>query len=254
MLYGYFVEPYRVETTFHLIETDKLSRARFRIVQISDTHCDRSVRNELRLPVVINSLSPDVVVFTGDAVNVPGALPNFQKMMCAMEDRLGKYAVKGNFEVGVFPELDCFADTGFQVLDRRIVSLCKESEEILLVGLNVRPWDESVLSLSNLPRIPTGRFVTFLYHTPDLVESFLGFRPDLYLAGHTHGGQVALPFYGALITLSRFGKKYEAGKYDVEKTTLYVNRGVGMEGGSAPRFRFFSRPEIAVFDIVPRAR
>lgn len=88
-----------------------------------------------------------------------------------------------------------------------------------------------------------------MYHSPDLVEDLPPNAVDLYVAGHTHGGQVALPFYGALVTLSRFGKKYEAGLYHVGDTTLYVNRGIGMEGGPAPRVRFCARPEITVFEI-----
>ena len=74
---------------------------------------------------------------------------------------------------------------------------------------------------------------------------------DLYLCGHTHGGQIAMPFYGALITMSKFGKKYEAGMYTVGDTILYVNRGIGMDGGPAPRVRFLARPEITVFEIHP---
>jgi predicted MPP superfamily phosphohydrolase len=64
--------------------------------------------------------------------------------------------------------------------------------------------------------------------------------------------QIQLPFYGALVTLSKFGKKYEAGMYTVNETILYVNRGIGMEGGLAPRVRFLARPEITVFDIIPK--
>jgi predicted MPP superfamily phosphohydrolase len=73
----------------------------------------------------------------------------------------------------------------------------------------------------------------------------------LFLTGHVHGGQVALPFYGAIITLSKYGKKYEKGRYDIDGKVLYVNRGVGMEGDFVPRVRFFSRPEITVFHIRP---
>jgi predicted MPP superfamily phosphohydrolase len=63
---------------------------------------------------------------------------------------------------------------------------------------------------------------------------FIQGRANLYLAGHTHGGQVALPFYVALVTLSRFDKKYESGLQRVGNTYLYVSRGIGMEGGPAP--------------------
>jgi predicted MPP superfamily phosphohydrolase len=79
-------------------------------------------------------------------------------------------------------------------------------------------------------------------------------RVDLFLAGHVHGGQVALPFYGALLTLSRFGKRFERGLYpdaDGFGFPLYVSRGIGMEGGAMPRVRFCSRPELALIELVP---
>ena len=76
-------------------------------------------------------------------------------------------------------------------------------------------------------------------------------RVDLFCAGHVHGGQVGLPLYGALVTLSRHGKRYEAGLYQAGPMRMYVSRGIGMEGGSAPRVRFCSRPEIAVIEAVP---
>lgn len=62
---------------------------------------------------------------------------------------------------------------------------------------------------------------------------------------------MALPAYRAMITLSKYGKKYEAGKYQVGSTVLYMNRGIGMEGRWAPRIRFFARPEATVFKIRP---
>jgi predicted MPP superfamily phosphohydrolase len=70
-------------------------------------------------------------------------------------------------------------------------------------------------------------------------------------AGHIHGGQVALPFYGALVTLSRTGKTYESGLYRVGGTWLHVSRGLGMEGGHIPRVRFWARPEVTVIEAYP---
>jgi len=63
---------------------------------------------------------------------------------------------------------------------------------------------------------------------------------------------VRVPFYGALITFSRYDKKYEAGLYRVGATTMYVNRGIGMEGWRTPRVRFLARPEITVIDVTPK--
>ncbi|HEX9062636.1 MAG TPA: hypothetical protein VF941_20890, partial [Clostridia bacterium] len=102
---------------------------------------------------------------------------------------------------------------------------------------------------------PKDSFNILLYHTPDLIEDIQKNESvDLYLAGHTHGGQIRLPVYGALITLSKYGKRYEMGRYTVGNTVLYVNRGIGMEGGKAPRLRVFCRPELSVYDIKPNKR
>ena len=105
-----------------------------------------------------------------------------------------------------------------------------------------------------VPRVleqrPADIFAIFLHHYPDEIREVSRQGVDLYCAGHTHGGQVALPFYGALVTFSRFGKRYESGLYREGLTALYVNRGIGMEGG-ALRVRFCARPEITVIDVVP---
>ena len=72
---------------------------------------------------------------------------------------------------------------------------------------------------------------------------------DLYLAGHTHGGQLALPFYGALWTTSAYGQRFERGLSRVEETWVYVNRGIGMTA-FLPPVRFLARPEITVIELV----
>jgi predicted MPP superfamily phosphohydrolase len=88
-----------------------------------------------------------------------------------------------------------------------------------------------------------------LYHTPDLIETADREEIDLYLAGHTHGGQVRLPFFGAIVTMSAYGKQYEMGLYQLNPTTLYVSRGVGMEGMGLPRVRFLCPPEIVLIEL-----
>ena len=74
---------------------------------------------------------------------------------------------------------------------------------------------------------------------------------DLWCAGHTHGGQIALPFYGAILKSPLEGPHYERGLYLVNGTPLVVTRGVGMEGGPVFRARFCSRPEVAIIELVP---
>jgi hypothetical protein len=247
-LYGYFVEPYRIEVTIVEIKTDKLKEASFRIVQISDTHCDRKIRNEDRVVEIVNALEADVVVFTGDSINTAAAGGAFKEMMRKVEAKIGKYAVRGNFDVWYWSQMEVFEGTGFEVLDEESVLVEKDNEAIEIAGIGIRGsgW------LSKTTKdLSAERFGVLLHHYPDLIEEPEIANVDLYLAGHTHGGQVALPLYGAMITLSKYGKRYEAGKYVVGDTILYVNRGIGMEGGRVPRVRFCARPEITVFDIVP---
>jgi predicted MPP superfamily phosphohydrolase len=88
-----------------------------------------------------------------------------------------------------------------------------------------------------------------LYHAPDLLPEAAQHGIELYLCGHTHGGQVRLPLIGAIWTSSHYGKRYEMGHYVQNRTNMYVSRGVGLEGLSAPRVRFLSPPEITLVTI-----
>jgi len=92
-------------------------------------------------------------------------------------------------------------------------------------------------------------FTLLLYHSPDLMPEAAELGVDLYLCGHTHGGQIRLPLFGAVITSSDFWKRYEMGRYEENGTTLYVSRGLGMEGKGAPRARFLAPPEIVLWTL-----
>ncbi len=75
-------------------------------------------------------------------------------------------------------------------------------------------------------------------------------RVDLALAGHTHGGQIVLPFFGPPLTLTGLERPYAAGGlHDYHGIPLHVSRGVGMERGSAPQVRFLCPPEICLLDV-----
>lgn len=249
LLYGYFVEPYWLDVRQVDIVTDKLKNDSLTVVQVSDLHCDEKMRNEGKLPALINKFDPDVVVFTGDALNTPKALPVFRNTLSGIQANIGKYAVRGNYDAWYWKELDLFGGTGFVELDGATKLFSKNKEAFTISGVSAGN------DLRDLPfpgNIPAGTYNILLFHYPEDNEMLGKIPIDLLLSGHTHGGQVALPFYGALITFSKYGKKYEAGRYDIGGKVLYVNRGIGMEGGSAPRVRFFSRPEVTVFHIRPK--
>jgi uncharacterized protein len=255
VLYGYFIEPYWIEITHHRLYTKKAKGAGLRIVQITDLHCDIKQRNEGKLADLVNPLQPDVIVFTGDAVNEYEALENFALAIRNLRAGMGKFAVMGNWDATGGPAEDILREAGFTILERPAE---KTMAEVVKDGARYRffgsTFGDPDPALKQLGEAQDSTCNILLYHTPDLVEEEAVRQADLYLAGHTHGGQIALPFYGALVTLSRYGKKYESGRYRVGGTVLYVCRGIGMEGRSAPRVRFWARPEIAVFDIAPEGQ
>lgn len=248
LVYGMLVEPTWIEVRRVELSTNKLSRAHLRIVQISDLHSEPKVINERQVIDIVNPLKPDVIIFTGDTVNTPKALPLFKATLNSLKAGMGKFAVTGNYDYWFLRGQDFFGGTGFRELDRDTVELTKDGDTFFITGLG---FGEGASWRAALKRVPPGHYSIFLFHKSDLIEAIRGLNVDLYLSGHTHGGQIALPFYGAIITFSRYGKRYEAGEYRVGNTILYVNRGLGLEGKAPIKARFFARPEITVFDIKP---
>ena len=260
MAWGRWVEPYRIEVVRVRVETARLpSGARtIRIVQLSDLHCDAEARLEDDLPALVAAEKPDLIAFTGDAVNVPLGLPIFRRTMEALARVAPVVGVKGNWDRLYFRDPDRFDGTEVRAPDGASVLVEAAGARVRVAGVSHGNDAGADAALDAAAR---GEVVVLLSHPPHLVPALDARRrrgdsmPDLYLCGHTHGGQVRLPFYGALITLSREGKRFEGGTYDLPGgTRMHVNRGIGMTGGAAPRVRFLCRPEITVIEIVPAPR
>lgn len=241
-IYAFFEADMLSETHVEL-RTKKLGPGqKLRIIQLSDLHVDAPRKVYADLPERVNALKPDVVIFTGDSLNKAEGLEVFRTTMASMKPRVGRYAVRGNHDIWYWRDENLFGGgvatelTG-EAVDAEAVTLCGAE---FGRGANVADC---------LKATPDDRYRIVVLHSPDLIEQMSGLGADLYLAGHTHGGQVRAPLYGALVTMSRFDKKYEMGEYKVGPTTLFVSRGVGVEP-NAPRIRFLCRPEIAVIDLI----
>jgi predicted MPP superfamily phosphohydrolase len=187
----------------------------------------------------INALSPDVVCFTGDLVehriHLQEALEGLEKIKSPM------YGVPGNHDYWSGADFrmigSCFASTGGAwLLDRRVTTADGKVHLAGATCLRGRP--------QTFPPVAGGKSV-LLMHFPMFAGGLPGEKYDLILAGHSHGGQVRLPFYGAIM-LPYWVGKYELGLYHVPAGTLYVNPGIGWIGTP---LRFNCRPEITVFDI-----
>ena len=249
--YGYYVEPTWLSVSHVKITSSKLPKGSrpIRIVHISDLHSEAKPLLEGKLAQAIAAERPDIIVFTGDSLNLPDGLPVFRQCLTELAQIAPTYAVKGNWDAWYWKRLELFEGTGAHELNGTSAQVLVNGVPIWIVGIaveNERSMEQAIASA------PPDAFKVFLYHYPDLIREAVGLKVDLYCAGHTHGGQVALPLYGALITYSKYGKQYEAGLYSEGETWMYVNRGLGMEGGNAPRVRFWARPEVTVIEVSPQ--
>jgi hypothetical protein len=215
---------------------------------------ERITPRERRMLEEADALQPDLIVLTGDYVNQdylrdPVAIEAAREVLSQLDAPYGVYAISGTTDVHplmseLFDGLD-----NITVLDNHVEPVSLPGGTLFLVGISINGdinIDREML-VSRLAEYPQGEYYLLLYHTPDMIETAVSQGIRLFLAGHTHGGQVRLPFYGALVTLSDYGKQYEMGRYQVGDTTLYVSRGLGMEGLGLPRIRFLCPPEMTLF-------
>jgi predicted MPP superfamily phosphohydrolase len=254
-IYGFYIEPFRLTVNRIEVPVAGLQKT-FRIVQLSDLHVERTTKREQAIPSLVENLNPDMIVLTGDYLiesrfNFPETIEALKDLVDQLHAPLGVYAVNGNVETpGKLKDL--FQDLDVHVLNNESIRLPEIREDFVLIGLSFHNWSYDSNQLSRLMKsVQPDDYTLLLYHKPDLAYAAEEEGVDLYLAGHTHGGQVRLPFYGAIYANSRYGKTFEMGLYHLGNTTLYVNRGLGFTGGSAPRVRFLAPPEVLIVDLVP---
>lgn len=257
--YACLIEPFalkvsRVDLAFRKLS---LEPPTLRVVQITDIHLERTTKRERKLVALVKSLQPDLILMTGDYLNhsyigEETAIEHVRFLIQELEAPCGIYAVPGTPLIDP-PEVmgRIFDGLGVKVLENESVKVTIAGQEIHLVGVSCtgdlgvdRPRLERALAVA-----PPEAFKILLCHMPDLVDEAAAWGIDLYLAGHTHGGQLRLPFYGAVVTSSNHGKRYEMGLFREGETYLYVSRGIGMEGLSAPRARFLCPPEVTLFTL-----
>jgi uncharacterized protein len=257
VIYGFWIEPHTIRVTRQVKFTNKIkSGPPLRILHLGDLHVEHITRRELQLNELVKSLHPDIILFSGDFLNLsflldPEAWQAVREVVSAWSAIADVYVVTGSPAVDL-PEVmpQVLKDLPIHWLQDEKATLTVRGQEIDLVGITCthKPFvDGPCLRAVYLPN--TERFCILLYHTPDLAPEASQAGFDLQLSGHTHGGQVRLPFWGAVFSGSLYGKRFEAGRYQIKSLTLYVTRGIGMEGAGAPRVRFLCPPEIVLWEI-----
>ena len=255
VIYIFFIGPTQISVT-HIRVIDPNLNQPVRIVQLSDIHVERTSLRELALPGLVSSLHPDMILMTGDYLNESykrsqASQQDLRDLIAQLHAPLGIYAVNGNVESRLNMD-DLLKGLDIHLIDNEVIKIPQLGDHFVLLGLEYNVWYEDEVVLKNLmSTISPDDFTILLYHKSDLAYTAQDLGINLYLTGHTHGGQFRLPFYGALITDSRYNKKFEKGLYILGNTTMYVSAGLGMAGGVAPRIRFLCPPEVVVIDLVP---
>jgi uncharacterized protein len=230
---------------------------RIRIVQLSDIQTDHVGSYEEQALRTAAAEKPDLVVLTGDYVQ-PRLEPTRASATAALNRLLrdvrwgaplGVFAVKGDVDSDW---LGLFAGTGVTPLAGEIATRpLPGGRSLSLIGLTTRMSHgrdpEGVAFL--VRRSPADDLRIAVGHGPDFVHDFSGERVDLALAGHTHGGQVVLPWLGAPYTKSGLPRLYASGLHDYAGVPLHVSAGIGMERGTAPQLRFLCPPELSVIEV-----
>ena len=210
----------------------------FTIALLSDFHYDSyfSVHPIRRAVEMVNELRPDLIALTGDFVSVPwfgdrakgAALAEpCAQLLGKLQAPHGVWAVLGNHDAFTEPDriTDVVQAVGIPVLSNRSVPIEKDGTRFWLGGIDDVLGGTSDLS-STLHSVPSDEAVVLMAHEPDYADFVASYAVDLQLSGHTHGGQVKIPFLRPLY-LPELAKKYVQGLFQVRGLALYTNAGIG---------------------------
>lgn len=251
----------RVDHTVQRIELAGLPEALrgMRLVQISDLHIGNGLEG-VRLDRVVdtvNALAPDLVAITGDLFDFhPEFVPDGCRGLARLRARLGVFAVLGNHDwyagFDVITENMAKHAPNLRLLRGEVVRLPTDSP-LYVAGLDDpgRDWTAQGLDLPELEQLgrrrPEDGPTLLLVHRPEAFPQAARLGFPLVLAGHTHGGQIALPTRGGHWNPARMITRFYRGLYMEHRSVLYVNRGIGVAG---PRIRFNCPREIATIELV----
>ena len=253
--YPFFIERYIVQTNICRIPVPNLPEefTGLRIVHLTDLHYGFLVPQFFIKGIIDkgNDIDCDMIVCTGDYVHefkstrqIDAVWPLMKKLKAP----LGVYSVLGNH--------DHWADTARseywlkksgQDLHHKVVPIERNGSKLWLAGAGDF-WEDDRGIAALLRDVPESDCKIVLAHNPDTADTNFATRVDLFISGHTHGGQVEIPFVGTPI-LPVQNKNYSSGlKKSLRGINVFISRGIGW---AILPIRFNCFPEIAVLELVP---
>ena len=219
----------------------------YRIAFLTDTHVASFVRRDFYREIVaqVRQFDPDVVLFGGDFVTFSRHIPLLcNRLLDGVTAGDGIYAVLGNHDywAGAEKVIDTLTSCGVEFLTNRHVMLARGGARLPLAGIDevYRGTPDPDAAFAG---IDADQPCLALSHHPDIIDVLPRRRIDLLLCGHTHGGQIRFPFFGAVVVPSKHEAAFAAGFHRVGPVLMYVSRGIG----AIPPLRILCRPEVATF-------
>ena len=247
--WGFFIEPHMLKTKIYQLKNNQLKG--LKIAFISDIHASPKQHEHLKEIVKqVNSHKPDIILLGGDFVKGHGIESSMPIKQIADElgnfqAKYGVWGVLGNHDwwYGGEKIAQILKQNGINILMNENVLINNPIKPFYLAGIeDLTTRSPDLFKALNNTQKP----VILLSHNPDIFPKVPS-QVFLTLAGHTHGGQINIPFYGPIFTSSKFGKEYAYGKIEENGHTLIVTKGIGT---SILPMRFFCAPEIVIIEFI----
>jgi predicted MPP superfamily phosphohydrolase len=241
---AFFIEPYRIEVTHNTLTAAVSSP--LKIGLIADIHTRAFGLRERKLISLVEVEKPDVILIAGDTVGRTDDYADVTTLLQHLHAPLGVWLVRGNWENHELPENEhaFYAASGVHFLMNEAQPI---RPDVWLLGLD-DPSSGAPRPDPALQTIPPGAYAIALIHAPAYFEALAG-RVPLAFAGHTHGGQIRIP-YVPVFWLPRGSGHFMEGWFEERGSHMYVTRGIGT---SVIWARFLSRPELSMVTLEPPA-
>lgn len=244
---GFFIEPLRIEVTHSYVQAP-IARP-LKIAHLTDLHTKGLGRRERLLLELLDAEQPDVIIITGDSLTSGFSYERMRPLLSRLHAPLGVWLVRGNWENAGsirtqknFNERAYYSQIGIHFLLNESAPI---RPDVWIAGLDDPSTGTPKLNAA-LSKIPPNVYVILAFHAPGFFDIAAG-RAPLILAGHTHGGQIRVPFVPVFWKPHDSGR-YLEGWYTERGSRMYVSRGIGT---SWIPMRFLCRPELAMITVGP---
>lgn len=254
LLYSRFIGTIGLNTKEYTIEDNNISNDfdGIKIVHFSDMHYKRIITKD-RIDKIINEINlinPDIVIFTGDLIDQDSEINEddityLKEVLSKINAKYGKYSVIGNHDYSIDIEIlrSIYKESNFNLLENSYdIIYGKDNNKLYIGGISTGAFSDIVL---NKMKYDEESYKIIILHEPDYTDEIISLNPNLILGGHSHNGQVNIPYLKKYFVPTG-SKKYYDEHYLVNNTNLYISSGIGV---SRYNFRLFNHPSINFYRI-----